>query len=651
MKNRIAPKPFLGSQYHFRQRATRSRNHFSSRRRLPFEGEIIKPYYQDLLSATRKLFPNLKINDLGGFSDLPRDFPTVGIMSSLETQKILMCSLAAKSFPNATFLIIPYHPGTVFMSAGRLYTTEGVLFSWNEVGNELSLGFASFADPLELNNYYTPYQGKCELPKICSSIGLPTVSPFIKKVVNNKSLLHRVLENQDIRQPLHMLVDPSDITVERVRAFFDRLSGGAIAAKPNNGSGGRGVRKFRGGEEAMVTDFLSQISKNYLLEEWIESHNGLVIDGKRMDWNIRVLVPPGDLSEWDIFDTTEIRYKEHENGSPAVNKKKGAKILTLREAIEILAISSSQKKKILRELETIARKVRSGLEEHLLNCDHQTDRRDVAGNSYFRDSSIGLDIIIDQDINGYLIEVNGANSGGVKSLADRRRGEDKFRAVSLLTKHLYQTARLAKDCSNLSRTPSVKKRRYFNLNANAYYNQGLAKSELGQYDDAILEYNKAIEIDPNCPRAYFNRGRSLFKLGRYEDAILDFTKAIEIDPDYSAAYNSLGLAKLKLGKLEVALKYYNEAIEKDSKLAQPYYNRGIVYFKLGHYNDARKDLTKAIEIDPNDSKAYNCRGVVMSKLGKFEDAYWDFNKALEIDPSFSAAHNNLEAALENIPDV
>ena len=41
----------------------------------------------------------------------------------------------------------------------------------------------------------------------------------------------------------------------------------------------------------------------------------------------------------------------------------------------------------------------------------------------------------------------------------------------------------------------------------------------------------------------------------------------------------------------------------------------------------------------------------MSKLGKFEDAYWDFNKALEIDPSFSAAHNNLEAALENIPDV
>ena len=39
-----------------------------------------------------------------------------------------------------------------------------------------------------------------------------------------------------------------------------------------------------------------------------------------------------------------------------------------------------------------------------------------------------------------------------------------------------------------------------------YYNMGVCKDELGDYRGAILDYNKAIELDPEFNEAYINRG-------------------------------------------------------------------------------------------------------------------------------------------------
>ena len=72
--------------------------------------------------------------------------------------------------------------------------------------------------------------------------------------------------------------------------------------------------------------------------------------------------------------------------------------------------------------------------------------------------------------------------------------------------------------------------------AGFYNNRGIAKAEKGQYDQAILDYNKAIEIDPKYAEAYNNRGRVYRLKGQYDQAVLDYNKAIEIDPKYVDAY-------------------------------------------------------------------------------------------------------------------
>jgi len=88
--------------------------------------------------------------------------------------------------------------------------------------------------------------------------------------------------------------------------------------------------------------------------------------------------------------------------------------------------------------------------------------------------------------------------------------------------------------------------------AEAYFNRGLAYDDKGQYDQAISDYSKAIEINPGLAEAYINRGNAYSKKGQYDKAISDYSKAIEINPKYADAYINRGLAHNSLGNYNSA---------------------------------------------------------------------------------------------------
>jgi len=67
------------------------------------------------------------------------------------------------------------------------------------------------------------------------------------------------------------------------------------------------------------------------------------------------------------------------------------------------------------------------------------------------------------------------------------------------------------------------------LDANFYYNFGQQYSEEGKYDHAILNYAKAIAINPKYVDAYCNRGLAYLYNFQYENAIADFNKALELE--------------------------------------------------------------------------------------------------------------------------
>ena len=159
------------------------------------------------------------------------------------------------------------------------------------------------------------------------------------------------------------------------------------------------------------------------------------------------------------------------------------------------------------------------------------------------------------------------------------------------------------------------------------FHQGAEHSRTKQYEKAIVEYTKAIELNPKMAVAYAGRGLANINLGHFEKAITDCTKAIELDPKDALVYFNRGDAYYDIKQYEKALADYTKAIELNPKQANAYTNRGFANRNLGQLEKAIADSTKAIELDPKQANAYTNRGHSLLILGKIKEAEADFAKA------------------------
>jgi len=184
--------------------------------------------------------------------------------------------------------------------------------------------------------------------------------------------------------------------------------------------------------------------------------------------------------------------------------------------------------------------------------------------------------------------------------------------------------------------------------AEVYNNRGVAYAKLNKYEQAIKDYDRAIELNPALAEVYNNRGITYAELNKYDQAIEDYDKAIELNPNYADAYNNRGITYTKLNKYEQAIEDYNRAIELKPNLAEVYNNRGVAYAKLNKYERAIKDYGKAIELNPNYADAYNNRGNAYMELNKYEQAIKDYDRAIELNPALAEAYGNRGIAYSEI---
>jgi len=151
-------------------------------------------------------------------------------------------------------------------------------------------------------------------------------------------------------------------------------------------------------------------------------------------------------------------------------------------------------------------------------------------------------------------------------------------------------------CSILLSCATTQQKQLKSREAEGYNNRGFAYCEIGQYDQAISDFSKAIEIDPRLAHAYNNRGAAFLYKAQYDQAILDLSKAIEIDPRLAHAYNNRGWAYIKKWQYDRAISDFNKTIEIDPAFAEAYFNRAVVYFFKEEYDKSLVDVIKAQQL-------------------------------------------------------
>jgi tetratricopeptide (TPR) repeat protein len=177
-------------------------------------------------------------------------------------------------------------------------------------------------------------------------------------------------------------------------------------------------------------------------------------------------------------------------------------------------------------------------------------------------------------------------------------------------------------------------------------NPGLAQFERGMsffhdeqnYGEAISQFNQAESLGFMDPELYFQRAwachESQFYHGKcsYEDALRDFNRAIELDPNQAGYYNGRAMVYRHTENWVRAIEDYSRAIELEPDNAGHWVSRGDVFGTIGEYDRALDDISHGIDMNPNEPYFYEARGWIHFNTGDPQVAAEDFSRAIELDP-------------------
>ncbi|XP_070956381.1 tetratricopeptide repeat protein 6 isoform X10 [Macaca nemestrina] len=163
----------------------------------------------------------------------------------------------------------------------------------------------------------------------------------------------------------------------------------------------------------------------------------------------------------------------------------------------------------------------------------------------------------------------------------------------------------------------------------------------GRYSKAILNCNKAIKIYPESVRAYLYRGVLKYYNKTYKLAITDLTTAISMEKNSYIAFYNRALCYTKIRELQMALTDYGIVLLLDAtetvKL-NTFLNRGLIYLELDQYGFALEDFKQAALISQTNESLCHATAMCHHRINEFEEAVNFFTWALKINPCFLDAY-------------
>jgi len=161
---------------------------------------------------------------------------------------------------------------------------------------------------------------------------------------------------------------------------------------------------------------------------------------------------------------------------------------------------------------------------------------------------------------------------------------------------------------------------------------------------AIAIYNMMIRLNYTAGSAYINRGQAYIVLEDYQQALQDTERGLELRPQSFIGYANRGIIHLRLREYDKAVQDCSKAIELKPLLQSAYLNRCFAYLKLREFRLARQDCEHILNVQPSNFRALALMVICCVYLGQYEQAIEYSNAALALRPDDANCYHNRGSA-------
>ena len=154
----------------------------------------------------------------------------------------------------------------------------------------------------------------------------------------------------------------------------------------------------------------------------------------------------------------------------------------------------------------------------------------------------------------------------------------------------------------------------------------------GNTRKAIINYKDLISYLPAQKEPYYELAEAYFEMRDIDNAIINYRKALELDPDFTLALNHLGYSLSHSGQHDSALYYFKKYVKLDGT-ANSYDSYGDGFFAYGMLDSAKWAKLKGLELDPNLDYLYSSLAYINIREGKLKEAESNLNKYLSSQTS------------------
>lgn len=206
-----------------------------------------------------------------------------------------------------------------------------------------------------------------------------------------------------------------------------------------------------------------------------------------------------------------------------------------------------------------------------------------------------------------------------------------------------------------------------------YYRRALFFYQETEYDQAMADIERAINIDDLVAEYFYLEGNIYYDDKKFEDAFRSYQSAVELDNKHVEALLKLSSLELALENYQLALDMVNKALKVEPMNADAYYLKGFIYLNGGdtaiaissyrtavevnsdHYNTyimlgklyalekheyAGDYYDNALRIRPNSVEALYNKGVYLQSIEEYDEAYFLYDQIIELDSSSYFAYYN-----------